>query len=32
MGDPNFGTTKHAIYPINVRVLESSVSEEYPHI
>ena len=32
LGDPNFGTTKRAIYPTNVSVLESSVSGEYPHI
>ena len=32
LGDPNFGTTKHPIYPINVSVLESSVSGESYHI
>ena len=31
-GDPNFGTTKHLIYPTSVSVLESPVSGESPHI
>ena len=32
LGDPNFGTTKHAIYPTSVSDLESPVSGESPHI
>ena len=30
--DPYFGTTKHAIYPTSVSILESSVGGESPHI
>ena len=30
--DPNFGTTKHAIYPKSLSVLESSVDGESPHM
>ena len=32
LGNPKFGTIKHAIYLINVSVLESPVSGESPHI